>query len=165
MRVLLLWNDSRTVWEKRGTLSICTTERQGEERKERRSRENPMLIIHPYVYYTEPEKIGETLPFPHSHTKPALYPSSLPPSLFLQGLLNERKWGRRLVKEGKQSNEGFMLNGGRKRKVPCHTHASGETEFTVHLHFYRVFLWSRVCLMKSECGIMGKCSCAVWVCW
>lgn len=34
------------------------------------------------------------------------------------------------MKEGKQSNEGFMLNGGRKS-------ASGETEFTGHLPFLR----------------------------
>lgn len=66
--------------------------------------------------------------FPHQ----SCFFSSLPPSLFLQGPVNDRKWGRRLVKEGKQSKGAFMLNGGRKWKVSCHTHAPGQTEFTVH---------------------------------
>lgn len=134
----LLLNDSKIVCEERGTLWICITERQSEERKEEEQKES-----HAHhsslcnVYRAWEIRRDLTFPsFPHQTCSVSL----LSPSITISAgplKLNDRKWGRHLVKEGKQSNGGFMLIGGRKRKVTCHTHASGETEFTVHLPLLR----------------------------
>lgn len=122
------------VGRERNAVNLHDWETEWRKKREKEQRESHAHHSSLCVAYRAWENRRD-LTFPSFPHIPPLYPSSLPPSLFLQGLLNDRKWGRRLVKEGKQSNEGFMLSGGRKRKVPCHTHASGETEFTVHLPF------------------------------